>query len=99
MSDVPLLSIIIVAYKSRDEIEACLASLPRHIGGRTVDIAVVDNSPGDGTGEIIREKFPHVCYVAPPENLGFGRANNLGYSRARGEYVLFLNPDTVCNAP
>lgn len=97
MPDSPLLSIIVVAYKSRDEIGACLASLPRQIGAGLVDVIVVDNSPGEGTGEIIRGKFPHVCYVAPGENLGFGRANNLGYSRARGDHVLFLNPDTVCN--
>ena len=97
MSDSPLLSIIIVAYKSRDEIGNCLDSLPRQIGARAVDVIVVDNSPGDGAGEIVRESFPHVCYVAPGENLGFGRANNLGYSRARGENLLFLNPDTVAN--
>lgn len=97
MPDSPLLSIIVVAYKSRDEIGACLASLPGQIGAGRVDVIVVDNSPGDGTDEIVREKFPHVCYLAPGENLGFGRANNLGYSRARGEHVLFLNPDTVCN--
>ena len=51
MSDsLPLLSIIIVAYRSRDEIGPCLASLPRTLGGRDVQVVVVDNSPDDGTG-------------------------------------------------
>ena len=95
----PLLSIIIVAYKSRDEIAACLASLPRMLEGRTVEVTVVDNSPGDGTGEIVRGQFPHVAYLEPGANVGFGPANNLGYARARGEFILFLNPDTVSNAP
>lgn len=97
--ELPLLSIIIVAYKSRDEIRACLASLPRALEGRAVEIVVVDNSPTpeDGVGEIARREFPHVDYAPAPENLGFGRANNLGYARTRGEFVLFLNPDTVCN--
>ncbi|MEO7414713.1 MAG: glycosyltransferase family 2 protein [Opitutaceae bacterium] len=99
MSDSPLLSIIIVAYKSRDEIGACLASIPRVMGNGQVEVMVVDNSSGDGTDEIVRGKFPYVCYLAPKENLGFGRANNLGYSRALGEHILFLNPDTVVNAP
>jgi GT2 family glycosyltransferase len=94
----PLLSIIIVAYKSRDEIGACLASLPREIAGRSLEIIVVDNSPGDGTGEIVRGRFPDVAYLEPGANVGFGRANNCGYARARGEFVLFLNPDTVSNA-
>lgn len=96
-TDLPLLSIVIVAYKSRDEIGACLDSLPRTLRGREVEVVVVDNSPGDGTSEVVRMRFPQVAYLAPGENLGFGRANNLGYARTRGEFVLFLNPDTVCN--
>ncbi len=99
--DVPLLSIIIVAYKSRDEIGACVASLPRTIEGRPVEVVVVDNSPGDeGVGDVLSAGFPHVVHVPAPANLGFGRANNLGFARASAtaEFVLFLNPDTVCNA-
>ena len=93
------LSIIIVAYRSRDEIGACLASLPRELLGRPVEVVVVDNSlDADGTGEVVRREYPWVDYVVPAENLGFGRANNLGYARTTGECVLFLNPDTVCNA-
>lgn len=97
--ELPLLSIVIVAYQSRDEIGPCLASLPRTLEGRAVEIVVVDNSPtpAAGVGEIARRDFPHVDYVPAPENLGFGRANNLGYARTRGEFMLFLNPDTVCN--
>ena len=94
----PVLSVIIVAYKSRDEIGACLGSLPRELAGRPVEVIVVDNSPGDGAGEIARRDFPSMQYVAVPENLGFGRANNLGFRQTSGECVLFLNPDTVSNA-
>ena len=94
----PVLSIIIVCYKSRDEIGACLASLPRTIEGESTEVIVVDNSPGDGTGEIVRRDFPWVQDLAPGENLGFGRANNLGYQESSGECVLFLNPDTINNA-
>ena len=95
----PLLSIIIVAYKSRDEIGACLASLPRTLEGHAVEVTVVDNSPGDGAGEIVRAQFPQVAYLEPGANVGFGRANNLGFARARGEFILFLNPDTIGNTP
>jgi len=104
----PLLSVVIVAYKSRDEIAACLGSIPRElagapgaVGGRgAVEVCVVDNSAGtvDGVGEVVRRDFPWVDYVGAETNLGFGRANNVGYARTRGEFVLFLNPDTVCNA-
>ena len=57
----------------------------------------MDNSPGDGTADTIRSRFPWVDYVPSEKNLGFGRANNLGYARSHGECVLFLNPDTICN--
>ena len=97
MPDSPLLSVVIVAFKSRDELGACLGSLPREIEGRPLEVCVVDNSAGDGAGDLIKREFPHVDYVPAPGNLGFGRANNLGCARTTGEYILFLNPDTICN--
>ena len=74
-----LLSIIVVAYRSREEIGPCLGSLPREVAGGAVEVVVVDNSPGDGAGEIVRRDFPWVRYVASQESLRFGRANNLGF--------------------
>lgn len=94
----PLLSVVIVAYRSRDEIGPCLRSLPRELAGGGVEIVVVDNSPDDGAGAIVRRDFPWVDYVPAETNLGFGRANNLGYAGTRGEFVLFLNPDTISSA-
>jgi len=95
----PLLTVIIVAYRSCDEIGACLESLPRTILDGSVEVIVVDNSPGDGTGDLIQRGFTRVRYIAPGDNLGFGRANNLGFAAAQGDFILFLNPDTICNAP
>ena len=94
----PLLSIIIVAYKSRDELPACLGSLPRDLQGRPVEVCVVNNSPDDGVAVWIAREFPAVRFIEPGTNAGFGRANNLGYRATTGECVLFLNPDTVANA-
>src|ERR1700744_1043887 len=93
----PILSVIIVTYKSRGEIRECLSSLPRELSGREVEVIVVENASGDGIGQIVREQFPWVTYWESEVNLGFGKANNLGYERARGDYVLFLNPDTISN--
>jgi len=95
----PILSIVIVAYRSGGEIAANLTSLPRALADRPVEVVVVDNSPGDGTGAIVTSQFPWVHYLPAESNLGFGRANNLGYGRSRGDHVLFLNPDTVSNTP
>jgi N-acetylglucosaminyl-diphospho-decaprenol L-rhamnosyltransferase len=91
------LAVIIVAYRSRDEIEACLSSVPQRLSVGRVEVVVVDNSlDTDGTGAVVRAAYPWVDYVVPEANLGFGRANNLGYARTSAECVLFLNPDTVC---
>jgi GT2 family glycosyltransferase len=99
MSDsAPLLSVIIVAYKSREELPACLGSLPRELLGRPVEVCVVNNSPGDGVAEWIAHGFPAVRLIELGTNLGFGRANNAGYRATTGECVLFLNPDTISNA-
>ena len=93
----PILSVLIVTYKSCDEIRACLRSIPCTLLGETVEIIVLDNGSGDGMGKIVREEFPAVSYIESPVNLGFGKANNIAYERACGEFVLFLNPDTVAS--
>lgn len=96
---VPVLSIIVVAYKSRQEIGACLESLPQELDGRQVEVVVVDNYPADGTSAFVGDCFPRVTLLDPGANLGFGAANNLGYDVSGGECVLFLNPDTICSVP
>lgn len=94
----PVLSIVIVAYQSREELPACLASLPREIDGRPVEVCVVNNSPGDGVAAWMMQEHPSIRLIEPGANLGFGRANNLGYRATKGECVLFLNPDTISHA-
>jgi N-acetylglucosaminyl-diphospho-decaprenol L-rhamnosyltransferase len=97
----PQLSIIIVAYKSEAEIGDCLSSLPRTLSGCNLEVIVVDNSPSDAMRERVMGAYPSAKYIAAPRNLGFGGANNLGYSltTTTSRFVLFLNPDTVCNEP
>lgn len=94
----PILSVIIVAYQSRQELPACLGSLPAELLGRRVEVCVVNNSPGDGVAAWIAGAFPRVKFIEPGANLGFGRANNAGFRMTTGECVLFLNPDTISNA-
>jgi O-antigen biosynthesis protein len=58
-------------------------------------VFVVDNNSVDGSVALIREKFPDVKLIVNERNLGFSAANNIAISKAVGEYVLLLNPDTV----
>jgi GT2 family glycosyltransferase len=92
--DAPELSVVIVSYRCRDLLRTCLASLEDNRDEVVLEVEVIDNASGDGTIDAARE-FPWVRATALPENVGFGRANNLGLSRARGRAMLVLNPDTV----
>jgi N-acetylglucosaminyl-diphospho-decaprenol L-rhamnosyltransferase len=92
----PRLSIIIVTYNSRAEIDGCLESLTR-TGSIQVDheIVVVDNASNDGTAAFIRERWPGVPVIDAGGNIGFAAANNVGIRQSFGELVLLLNPDTA----
>lgn len=59
------------------------------------EVFVVDNNSPDQTVQFLEAQFPSVEFIANQENIGFGRANNLAITKARGEFILFLNPDTI----
>lgn len=88
------LSIIIVNWKSKDCLRKCLRTIQTTCRGLSPEIIVVDNGSYDGCGTMLAEEFPNVIFVQSERNIGFARANNLGFERASGEAVWFLNPDT-----
>ncbi len=89
------LSIIIVNYNVKHFLEQCLISVKKAMEDVEGEIFVVDNNSVDGSVEMVDEKFPNVKTIVNRENLGFARANNQAIRRAKGEYILLLNPDTV----
>ena len=93
--DVPRLSIVIVSYNSRGDLDACLASLTRNRPSVDHEIVVVDNASPDGTAAAIRARWPAVRVLDAGGNLGFAAANNIGIRQTFGELVLLLNPDTI----
>ena len=75
------IGIVIVNYNTCALLRNCLQSLAiylSHGGEETIRVAVVDNGSTDGSAEMVRSEFPEVVCVEAGENLGFGRANNLG---------------------
>ena len=88
------LSIIIVTYNSSAYIQACLRSILEQMGEVDHEVIIVDNASSDETIRMIEQEFPRVTLIPNPLNLGFAGANNLGLRRARGEFVLLINPDT-----
>lgn len=92
-------SVVIVAYVNVDDLVSCLNSILEFNDiGEQLEIIVVDNSPGLSLYNFIVDEFPSVS-VIKNENNGFGGGNNVGARRAQGEYILFLNPDTVLVEP
>ena len=92
------LSIIIVNWNSAEYVRKCLLSICSDSIDIDYEIIVVDNASYDQCRSIIKSEFPDVCFVQSKENIGFARANNLGYEHSNGDVLLFLNPDTeVCN--
>lgn len=89
------LSVIIVNYNVKYFLEVCLHSVMRAAKGYDAEIIVVDNNSHDGSNEMIRERFPSVILIENKDNKGFSKANNQGVAWSSGEYILFLNPDTV----
>lgn len=88
------LSIVLVYYRARDHLRACLPSLPDACEGLTYEVIVVDNASGDGMAAEIRQTAPDVRLLENSENVGFARGVNRGLGVARGRAIALLNPDT-----
>ncbi|MCU0408078.1 MAG: glycosyltransferase family 2 protein [Bacteroidales bacterium] len=90
------LSIVTVSYKGWDRLRKSLDSLSAFSGTAfRTEIIIVDNNSGDGVLAELEKEYPSVRFIRNSVNGGFSNGCNLGASFATGEYVLFLNPDTV----
>ncbi len=88
------LSIIFVNWNSVNYLRECLASIYEHTQGIAFEIIVVDNASPEGGVDALKEQFPDIVLIKSTENLGFAGANNVGFKKSTGNFVLFLNPDT-----
>ena len=94
----PRISIIVVTYNNLDYTKLCLESIIKNTGYPNYEIIVVDNASKKDTVEYIKafgSKHQNVKLKLNDENLGFARANNRGFRESRGEYIVFLNNDTI----
>ena len=91
MSDV---SIIIVSFNARADLERCLDSLHAAPPAAPHEILVVDNGSTDGSIDVAR-RWPDVRVIEVGSNVGFARASNVGIRAGRGANLLLLNSDTV----
>lgn len=92
-------SVIIVNWNSADFVRKCITSIWRETPDLRYEIIVVDSASYDGCGEMLGREFAGVRFIQSEKNVGFARANNLGFEQSQGDYVLFLNPDTELVGP
>jgi GT2 family glycosyltransferase len=90
----PTLSLLIVAWNSREELARTLPALLPELGEGD-ELIVVDNDSADGTAAVVRELAPAAVVVETGANLGFAAGCNAGAERASGELLVILNPDAA----
>lgn len=88
-------SVIIVNYNTKQLLSDCIKSIKEQTVGIEYEVIVVDNDSHDGSQEMLKRDFPWVRLIESKENLGFGKANNLGMKNANGKYFFLLNSDTI----
>jgi len=89
------LSVIIVNYNVKYFLEQCLYSVQKACLNIDAEIIVTDNNSTDGSREYLEQNFPSVNFIWNSNNTGFAKANNLALEKAKGDFILFLNPDTI----
>ncbi len=87
-------SIIIVNYNTLLLTKNCIESIIAKTFGVEYEIILVDNASSDGSQEFFANDA-RIKFIEAGRNLGFGKANNLGVNQANGDYVFFLNSDTL----
>ena len=74
-----------------DVLYRALAALPES------EVILIDNASSDGSAQAVAQQFPQLKVTYNSTNLGFGIANNIGFSQAQGRYALLVNPDLLMN--
>lgn len=86
------ISIITVNYNGLKDTCELIDSLPL---SDEVEVIVVDNASKTDEATALKERFPHIIVIRSNVNLGFAGGNNLGIKAAHGEFLFFINNDTV----
>lgn len=88
-----MVSVIILSYNTKALLKSCLTSLYRHIKSITFEVIVVDNASSDQSVEMVKNNFPKVRIIENKQNFGFSKGSNIGATKAKGKFLLFLNSD------
>ncbi|MBX2916032.1 MAG: glycosyltransferase family 2 protein [Cyclobacteriaceae bacterium] len=90
----PLISLITINFNSTKHTIEFLESAQK-LTYPNYEIIVVDNASTQSPQEILTKKFPGIKFIRSQVNLGFAGGNNLGLKIAKGDFLFFLNNDTL----
>jgi N-acetylglucosaminyl-diphospho-decaprenol L-rhamnosyltransferase len=88
-------AVVVVSWNTRDLLARCLDSLKPEVDRGRAEVWVVDNASSDGSAELVRDRYGWAHLIASPENIGFGRAANLGVAQAAHEWIAIANADVA----
>jgi GT2 family glycosyltransferase len=91
----PRLSVIVLNFNGRQWLDACLTAVSAQAGAPSFEVLFVDNGSTDGSISFVGDRFPSVRIVDNGRNMGFAGGNNAGAWASRGDWLVFLNNDTV----
>ncbi|MBA4322919.1 MAG: hypothetical protein C0408_08905 [Odoribacter sp.] len=92
------LSIIIVNYRGWKRLKECLDALAAFSGEQfRSEVIIVDNDSADGVIDLFKSDYPRFIFIRNNINGGFANGCNLGSSFSKGDFFLFLNPDTLAS--
>ena len=92
--DKPKLSVVILNHNTKELLSGCLNSLKKYINEVSLEVIVSDNASTDGSPQMLRKDFTWVKIIEGP-NISFSNGNNRARKIVKGEYILFLNSDTL----
>lgn len=87
-------SVVIVNYNTKKLTQECIDSVFNQTSGVEFEVILVDNASIDGSVELF-ENDKRLTFIKSETNLGFGKANNLGFQYSKGKYIFLLNSDTL----
>lgn len=88
-------SVVIVNWNTREYLLDVVSSLQETTHRTSMEIIVVDNASHDGSSASLRQRFPEVILIQNEDNLGFAKANNIGFAVARGQALCLVNTDVI----
>lgn len=95
----PLVSVIILNFNGENYLERCLSSV-LSTKYPNFEVIFVDNASTDSSLRLVEKTFANderLRVFKNGRNLGFSGGNNFGFSHARGDYIAFLNSDTIAD--